>query len=192
MISIQTNSATLLKPNLACDRYPPLPSPTPSPPVQNCPSPVALRLGVLGLLTGTTRRKEHDGVLARDLPSGFFLVELLPDSSRDAHDDVRLDGSEGADGGRTRFRRERADSNGEGSVERGVAVVSEFAVVEVALEDDEVRLGEVLEEIGRLGMEVPLGQVLVRFKLGADVAAVVRKQEGAEYSAGRVQWNAVE
>jgi hypothetical protein len=69
-----------------------------------------------------------------------------------------------------------------------VAVVSEFAVVEVTLEDDEVRLGEVLEEIGRLGMEVPLGQVSVRFELGTAVAAVVNKQRGSEKSAVGVQW----
>lgn len=38
-----------------------------------------------------------------------------------------------------------------------MTVVGEFTVVEITLEDDEVRLGQVLEQIGSLRVQVPEG-----------------------------------
>ena len=127
-------------------------SPKPSPYQARAPP----HLDVLGRLARSALRQQDNGVLARDLPSGLVLVELLADTRGDTDHDVRLDRSERGHGRRARLRGERADRNVEGRVERGVAVVREFSVVEVSLENNQVRLGEVLEQIGGFRMQVPL------------------------------------
>ena len=86
--------------------------------------------------------------LTRDLPSFLGLVELLSLIRRDTYDDITLDGTEGEDRRSTGFRSERTDSHIERSRRRSVTIVSELAVVEISLEDDEIGIGEVKEEIG--------------------------------------------
>lgn len=109
----------------------------------------------------------------RDLPAGLFLVELLSLALRDTADDVGLDGTEREHGGRAGLGGQVADRDRERRCRRDVAVESELwrgtttvsytisarssrsscqrriylAVVQVTLEDDEVRLGEVEEQI---------------------------------------------
>lgn len=85
--------------------------------------------------------------LTRDFPTLFSLVELLGLVGRETDDDVTLDRAERQDGRRARLRREGSDRHRERRRRRRVAVVSELAVIQVALEDDEVGIGEVEEEI---------------------------------------------
>ena len=85
--------------------------------------------------------------LTRNFPTLFTLVELLGLVGRETDDDITLDRAERQDGRRARFRREGSDRHRERRRRRRVAVVSELAVVQVALEDDEVGIGEVEEEI---------------------------------------------
>ena len=52
----------------------------------------------------------------------------------------------------------RADRDVERRAGGGLAVVSQFTVVEVSLEDDQVGLREVEEEIWSFGVQVPVGE----------------------------------
>lgn len=111
-------------------------------------------------------------VFTRDLPSWLFLVELLSDTGWNTDDNVRLDGSERSDSGSSWLGSEGSDGGSERSIEGSVTIVSEFSclsayyplklvkrltVVEISLEDDQVGLGQVLEEIGCLRVQVPEG-----------------------------------
>jgi hypothetical protein len=103
-----------------------------------------LSLSKLRLLSRSTIREEDNGlslsaheskqqvqkathVFTRDLPSWLLFVELLSNSRRDTDDNVRLDGSERGDSGCSWLGSKGSDSDGEGSVEGSVTIVSEFS-----------------------------------------------------------------
>ena len=140
-------------------------------------------IGKGDLLTGSTLGEQDNSVLSRckvigdqprfgsaatiaslethlsgNLPSLLLLVQLLTDAIGNTNDNVRLDGTERDDGGSTRSAGEGSDRLGERSVVRVVTVVPELPVVQVSLEDDQVRGGELNEEIGSLGDQAPEGE----------------------------------
>jgi len=103
------------------------------------------------LFAWATLRDEDDGVFTTDLPPRLLLVELLRGLfALEAHHDVALDRAQRADLGRACRRRHWPDRLLKRRRRRRVAVVSQLAVVQVALEEDEVRAREVEEQVGRL------------------------------------------
>jgi hypothetical protein len=64
--------------------------------------------------------------LSGNLPALLFLVQLFTDTVGDTDDNVRLDGTEGDDGGSPGGASERSDGLREGGVVRVVTIVSEL------------------------------------------------------------------
>ena len=126
------------------------------------------------------RRRGATHVFATDLPPLLLLVEALRELVAvrpEADDDVALDRAHAADPGRACGGRHRADRDLEVGRWRRSAVVRQLgrggsvldrrvvisrgahlAMVQVALEDDEVRAREVEEQIGRFVVELPEGE----------------------------------
>ena len=107
-----------------------------------------------------TWKAEGTYVFPRDLPARLLLVELLSEFiaiGAEADDDVALDRTQTANLRSTGRGRHRPDGDLEVCRWRRGTIVGELAVVEVALEEDEVGAREVEEQIRSLVVELPEG-----------------------------------
>ncbi len=108
------------------------------------------KTSVLGVAV-PSRKEKCTHVFTTNLPPRLLLVELLRGLFvLEAHHDVALDRAQRADLGCARRRRHWPDRLLKRRRRWRVAVVSQLAVVQVALEEDEVRAREVEEQVGRL------------------------------------------
>ena len=96
-------------------------------------------------------------VFARNLPSSLLLIQLLSNILRQTANDIRLDGSKTADSRRTGLASHGTDSLSERGCVRNVTIISQLSVVQISLEDDEVRFVEVEEHVRSLRVQIPEG-----------------------------------
>ena len=100
-------------------------------------------------------------VFSANLPTGFFLIHPLGDLVAlisKPNNDIALDRPQRANPWGARGVRHRADRDVERRASRSMAIVRQFTVVEVSLEDDQVGFREMKEEIWSFGVEVPVGE----------------------------------
>lgn len=111
------------------------------------------------LLSGLRTHLSGDlpGLVSSDSLS-LSLIQCFTDSIGQTTDDVTLDRSQRNDRRGARSASEGSDRLGERSGVRQVTIVSQLSVVQVSLEDDQVRGGEFEEKIRRLSGETPEGE----------------------------------
>lgn len=112
----------------------------------------------VGFLRGKTKLAH---IFSANLPTRFLLIQPLSDLVAlitKPNDDITLDRSQRTDPRSACGICHRADRDGERRACRSMAVISQFTVVEVSLEDEQIGFREVEEEIGCFGMEVPVSE----------------------------------
>jgi len=117
-------------------------------------------LGEANCLSRTPFRQEHDSIFPADLPAFLFFVQSLSNlisSVTQANNDVALNGPQAAYLWRSSGACHWTNGHVEGRASRRRAVIRELAVIKVSFENDEIRTGEMQEEIRRFGMELPEG-----------------------------------
>lgn len=141
----------------------------------------------------STKKATH--VFARDLPSRLLLVQLISDRiARQPNNDITLDSPQTSNTRRSSKFRHRTNRVFERRRRRCSAIVRQLAVVQIALEDDEVAAAQMQEQIRRFSSEVPEsvagapeGMLLVDPLAGALVAlpALTESVKGLHLLIGR-------